>query len=84
MIMTTYKNYKGIPIDIQTLTDKQIIKLYEFFKQYCNIIKTTCLKQVGKPNDIQYADYTRELISVKEALRNEIKSRKLIISHFQK
>ena len=74
-----YTNHKGDEVDISILSDKDLVLSHRWFQRYCKIIANV---RLGNGEDNQYSDYVSSMVVVRDALRAEIKSRKLKMSLF--
>jgi len=75
------KNYNGDNIIIDNITDKELVKLYKFYRAYCNVLKASTSS--GKAiKDNQYNDHASSMNTVRETLLATIKQRGLKISSY--
>ncbi len=75
-----FKNYNGEDIVIDDITDEQLVKLYKFYRGYCNVLKSSTSS--GEYKDNQYNDHVSNMIAVRETLLANIKQRGLKISSY--
>ncbi len=74
--LTVYKNYRGKDIDIRKLSNQDLILLYRWCLKYHNVIVKIMVK------DPKYNKYKDQMMLTKDALKLEIRSRKLKMSDY--
>lgn len=72
-----YINYKGEEIDIKNLSDRDLVLSYRWFQKYCKILSNA---RLSNGEDIQCGNYVTNMIATKDALKDEITTRKLKMS----
>lgn len=80
--MESFKNANGKSVQIEKLEDRQLIDLYRFFMDYTKRI--IAISKENKIVDSKYLEFSIDMVEIKNALKAEIKKRKLIIRSFDK
>ena len=78
--MGNYKNYKGEDVDIGKLSNRDLVLLYRFFQKFSNSIEATLVTLENK--DTSFGNYVLNMVSTRDVLKAEIKSRKIKLSHY--
>lgn len=74
-----YVNYKGKEVDTEKISDRSLVLSYKWFQKYCKIVANI---RLDNGDDNQYSDYATNIVVIRDALRAEIKTRKLKMSLF--
>lgn len=75
--LTEYKNWEGENVYISQIPDERLVHTYSFFLRYCASLRTE-----GHARDSKYIAYVKNMCDIRDALKHEIKSRKLIMRRF--
>lgn len=71
-----FNNHQDNEVDVKGLDDKTLVTSYRWYLNYFNVIKKHAT------TDAQYQGYVAYIGSIKDDMKNEIKVRKLKMSHY--
>lgn len=80
----SYTNKDGVPVDITTLSDEEIVDVYRWVVQYIRAINNVLKTNPQANSDPTYVEYTNQITELYTELKQLVKSRKIILNRYAK
>jgi len=81
MTIKQYKNKLGYDVDIEKMEDKELVHSYKFFQNYYKSLEKL-LNDEYVVRDRSYVNYISSIKNIRDSLKYEVQSRKLVMYKF--